>query len=445
MTPPSTLDTLRSSSDFEALGREMHALVEELYPLCRSITGEGLRATLRRVAGDTGLSIREVATGTPVLDWTVPKEWNIRDAWVADARGRRVIDFRKSNLHVVNYSAPVRTRMTLSELRPKLHSLPDRPQWIPYRTSYYKEDWGFCIAHQELAGLADETYEVVVDTTLEPGRLSYGELLLPGTSSDEILLSCHCCHPSLANDNLSGIALLWMLARLLAPLSRRYSYRFLFVPGTIGSIAWLAGNESGVHRVRHGLTAACVGDAGPLTYKKTRQGDAEIDRAAQLVLKTSGQPHRVVEFSPYGYDERQYNSPGFQLPVGSLTRTPHGQYPEYHTSGDDVAFVKPASLAGSLSAYLAIISVLEGNARYRNLSPRGEPQLGRRGLYRAIGGAPDPGELEMAMLWVLNQSDGGPSLLDIAERSGVRFDVIRRAADALLANGLLEDAGGRPK
>ena len=435
---PASLAAVKASADFAALGRQMHDLVAELYPICRSITGEGLRATLRRVAQDTGLSIREVPSGTQVLDWTVPREWNIRDAWVANARGERVIDFRKSNLHVVNYSVPVRTRMTLSELRPRLHALPDRPDWIPYRTSYYSEDWGFCLAHNELARLPEATYDVVIDSSLEPGSLSYGELFLPGSSRDEVLLSCHCCHPSLANDNLSGVALLTTLAQLLAKASRRLSYRFLFVPGTIGSITWLAANDDTVSRVRHGLTAACVGDAGPLTYKKTRRRDAEIDRAAQHVLKASGQPHRVAEFSPYGYDERQYNSPGFKLPVGSLTRTPHGQYREYHTSADDVGFVRPESLAGSLSAYLSVLAVLEGNERYRNTHPKGEPQLGKRGLYRAIGGEPDPGQLQMAMLWVLNQSDGGPALLDIAERAELPFEQVRVAADVLVAHGLLE-------
>ena len=438
MNTRTSLGELRRSADFEALGAWMHGLVAELYPICRSITGEGLRRTLDILRRETGLKMESVPTGTAILDWTVPREWNIRDAWIANGRGERVVDFRKSNLHVVNYSVPVRARMTLGELRPKLHSLPDRPDWIPYRTSYYAEDWGFCLSHRDLERLTDESYEVVIDSSLEPGKLDYGELVLPGSSSEEILFSAHACHPSLANDNLSGLALLAALARLLATAERRYTYRFLFVPGTIGAIAWLARHEP--ERIRAGLTAACVGDAGPLTYKKSRRGDAEIDRAAQHVLRSSGERHGVVDFSPYGYDERQYNSPGFDLPVGSLTRTPHGRYPEYHTSADDVAFVRPASLASSLRAYLAIVGVLEGNGRYRNTQPRGEPQLGRRGLYRAIGGQPDPGELQMAMLWVLNQSDGGPTLLEIADRAGLPFDRIRKAADALLAHELLVPA-----
>ena len=429
---------LRDASDLPALGREMHALVAELYPICRSITGEGLRATLRRLQHVAPLEIREVPTGTRVLDWTIPREWNVRDAWVADASGRRVVDFRESSLHVVSYSVPVRTRLPLSELRKKLHALPDHPDWIPYRTSYYAEDWGFCLSQRALDRLPDGDYEAVVDSTLTDGSLSYGELLLPGREKGEVLLSAHACHPSLANDNLSGLALAATLARLLADAERRWSYRFLFVPGTIGSIAWLAANRDAKARVRHGLVVACVGDAGPLHYKRSRRGDAEIDRAAEHVVSRATPPGAVRDFSPYGYDERQYGSPGFDLPVGSLTRTPHGQYPEYHTSADDPAFVRADSLADSLAAYLSVIAILEGNSRYRNIEPFGEPQLGRRGLYGAMGGFADPGRLQMAMLWVLNQSDGGPTLLDVAERSGLPFDLVRAAADRLLDKGLLE-------
>ena len=437
MTIRPTLADLRKNADFASLGREMHALATELYPICRSITGEGLRQTLGILRQKAPLSIHEVPSQTPALDWTVPKEWNIRDAYVANARGERVIDFRKSNLHVVNYSAPIRATMPLSELKGHLHSLPDRPDWIPYRTSYYQEDWGFCLAHRDLERLADGAYDVVIDSTLEDGSLSYGELLLPGERSEEILLSCHACHPSLANDNLSGLSLVALLARELANVSLRYSYRFLFVPGTIGSIVWLSRNEEAAARIRHGLVVACVGDAGALTYKRSRRGNAEIDRAAAHVVRGAAPAGTVVDFSPYGYDERQYCSPGFDLPVGSLTRTPHGRYPEYHTSADNLELLQPDSLGDSLRAYLAVVAILEGNDRYRNTQPKGEPQLGKRGLYRAMGGFPDPGELQMAMLWVLNQSDGGPTLLDIADRAGLSFDTVRAAADRLVEHGLL--------
>ncbi|HUM00700.1 MAG TPA: DUF4910 domain-containing protein, partial [Thermoanaerobaculia bacterium] len=367
-----------------------------------------------------------------------PNEWNVTDAYVLDAGGRRVVDFRRSNLHVVNYSESVRKTLSLAELKPHLFTLPDHPEWIPYRTSYYERGWGFCLSQRQLDALPDGEYQAVIESRLEPGSLTYGELLLPGETTEEFLISCHCCHPSLCNDNLSGIALATSLARLLAGTRRRYSYRFLFLPGTIGSIVWLSRNEGAASRIRAGLVVACVGDAGPMHYKKSRQGDADIDRAAAHVLATSGREHRILDFSPYGYDERQYCSPGFDLPVGSLTRTPHGRYPEYHTSADDLAFVRPESLVESLDAYLAVLGVLEGNGRYRNTNPKCEPQLGKRGLYRAMGGLPDPGRHSLAMLWVLNQSDGVRDLLSIAERSGLPFDVIETAASSLAEHGLLE-------
>lgn len=416
-------------------GVAMHRLVSDLYPICRSITGNGFRETLGRLREFVPLETHDVPTGTQVLDWTVPKEWNIRDAWVADARGNRIIDFRQHNLHVVSYSVPVRRRMTLAELRPHLHTLPEHPDWIPYRTSYYTEAWGFCLAHRILEGMPGGEYEVCIDATLEPGHLTYGELFLPGTTEGEILFSCHSCHPSLANDNLAGMAVAVWLARRLGELPRRHGMRFLFIPGTIGSITWLARNEAATSRIRHGLVLSCLGDAGRSTYKRSRQGDAPVDRAASHVLGHGGD-HEVLDFIPYGYDERQYCSPGFDLPVGCLTRTPNGRFPEYHTSADNLNFVHPEALEDSLAKALRIVEVLEHDAAYTNLNPKGEPQLGRRGLYGNTGGASPPG-FEMALLWVLNFSDGRHSLLDIAERAGTPFTVIRQAADALVAHALL--------
>jgi aminopeptidase-like protein len=383
------------------------------------------------------LEIREVPTGTRVFDWTVPKEWNIRDAWIKDPSGRKVVDFQDCNLHVLNYSVPVHERLPLAELKKHLFSLPDKPDLIPYRTSYYKEAWGFCLRHRTLESLPEGEYEVLIDSTLADGSLTYGECLLPGDSDREVLLSTHVCHPSLCNDNLSGIAVMTELARELRSWPRRrYSYRFLFIPGTIGSIAWLALNEV---KIDHGLVAANLGDPGTFHYKKSRRGTAEIDRAVLSVLRSSGEPFGVEDFVPFGYDERQYCSPGFNLAVGSLTRTPYGRYPEYHTSADNLDFVKPEALEGSLRTYLAVMDVLEGNRRYLNLNPKCEPQLGRRGLYRTIGGDESGRARELALLWVLNLSDGEHSLLDIAERSGMSFAAIREAAGALLEVGLLEE------
>jgi aminopeptidase-like protein len=317
--------------------------------------------------------------------------------------------------------------------------LPSHPDWIPYKTSYYKESWGFCLSHNQLAALREDRYEVCVDTSLTNGHLTYGEFFLPGESPDEVLLSCHVCHPSLCNDNLSGIALCTMLAKSLLDRSPRYSYRFLFIPGTIGAITWLALNEKKVKRIKHGLVVACVGDTGKLTYKRSRQGNAEIDRAVVQVLEHSGEPYEVIDFSPYGYDERQFCSPGFNLAVGSLTRTPHGRYPEYHTSADDLELVRPLSLADSFAKYMAVLSVLEKNEIYVNQNPKCEPHLGRRGLYREIGGHAESKEIELAMLWVLNLSDECHTLLDIAERSKLSFGVIEAAAELLFRNGLLKE------
>jgi aminopeptidase-like protein len=422
------------------VGEELYKLVAELFPICRSITGDGVRRTLeivdREVGG--GLKLSEVPTGTQVLDWRVPKEWNVRDAWVADAVGERVIDFRASNLHLVSYSVPVRATVPLAELREHLFTLPDHPDWVPYRTSYYAERWGFCASQRLVDSLPEGDYEVCVDSTLAEGHLTYGERLVEGETDDEVLVSCHVCHPSLANDNLSGIAVASHLARLLAQGPRpRYSYRFLFIPGTIGAITWLARNEDHLSRIRHGLVLSGVGDPGGFTWKRSRRGDTEIDRAVAYVLGRSGRPHQVVDFSPYGYDERQYCSPGFDLPVGRLSRTPFATYAEYHTSADNLDLVAPDRLEESLSLCQEVVEVLEGNRRYLNLSPKGEPQLGRRGLYGSIGGRSDAEERQMAMLWVLNLSDGDHALLDVADRAGLSFAVVADAARDLERAGLL--------
>jgi aminopeptidase-like protein len=429
---------IESAPDMTEAGQHMAQLIAELYPICRSITGDGLRQTLRMIQKHIPLEMHEVPTGTQVFDWVVPKEWNIRDAYVTNAKGERVVDFQESNLHVVNYSTPVKTKLSLSELKEHLYTLPEFPDWIPYRTSYYNESWGFCVSHRQFLELEDEPYEACIDSSLEDGHLTYGEYYLKGSSADEVLLSCHACHPSLCNDNLSGLALVTYLAKYLGSLSLRYSYRFLFIPGTIGAITWLSLNESQVSKIKHGLVVACVGDAGRLTYKKSRRGKAEIDRAVMHVLDHSGQDHEIIEFSPYGYDERQYCSPGFNLPVGSLTRTPHGRYPEYHTSADNLDLVQPVYLADSLAKYIAVVEVLENNKRYLNTNPKCEPQLGKRGLYSTLGGYKDARLTQMAMLWVLNLSDGQHSLLDIAERAGIRFDIIHQAALALASHDLLE-------
>jgi len=425
----------------------LYAHVEALFPLCRSLTGPGLRETLGYIGSCVPLEIREVASGTKVLDWEVPREWTVRGAAIRTLDGRTVVDFARHNLHLVQYSAPVDRVVPRAELERHLYSLPAQPDLIPYRTGYYADDWGFCLADRDRRALTDEAYRVTVDTTLEPGSLSYGQCLIPGHGPGEVLFSIHCCHPSLANDNLSGIAVAIELARLLAARPRRrFTYRFLFAPGTIGAITWLHFNRDAASRIRHGLVLSNLGDAAAPTYKQSRRGDALIDRYAAHILRGEGHGDRILPFVPYGYDERQYCSPGFNLPVGCLMRSPSGTFPEYHTSADNLDFVQPATLADSLRLLERLVDLIEEDRVWRNLSPHGEPQLGRRGLYGKIGGLPSGpagqnGLDPMSLLWVLNLADGQHSLLDMAERSGKPFTSLAAAAAALAEAGLLSESG----
>jgi len=432
------LVTLISEFDCDDSGQKMYALVERLYPLCRSITGQGLRETLKIISEHIPLQVHEVPTGTKVFDWEVPREWKIRDAYVKNEDGEKVIDFNESNLHVVNYSAPIAAQMSLDELQPHLHTLPEHPDWIPYRTTYYWDSWGFCLADKIYQSLKPGQYDVRIDATLEPGSLSYGELVVEGETDERILLFAHVCHPSLCNDNLSGIALLTVLAGLLQSVKHRYTYHFVFAPATIGSISWLSRNEAILPSIRHGLVASVLGDAGDMHYKRTRSETDSIDRAVIHVLEQSGEPFEVMEFSPNGYDERQFCSPGIDLSVGRLTRSPNGAYPEYHTSADNLSLVQPEFLAKSLRMYLNALCCLETDVSYLNLQPKGEPQLGKRGLYRKMGGFQDIAETQLAMLWTLNMSDGMNSILDIAERSGMSYLQLHSAANALCEKGLLK-------
>lgn len=432
-------NSLSTSSDKELLGKQMYQLISQLYPICRSITGNGFRETLRILQNYIPLEVREVPTGTEVYDWTVPQEWNINDAYIKNDRGEKLIDFQACNLHVVNYSVPVQQKISLDELKKHLFSLPDYPDWVPYRTSYYKESWGFCLTHKQYLALQDEEYEVYIDSSLKPGSLTYGEYFIPGETSQEVLISCHSCHPSLCNDNLSGISVAVFLAQQLSQLSLRYSYRFLFIPGTIGSITWLHENEQQVSNIKHGLVLTCVGDSGKFTYKKSRRGNADIDKIVEYVLEKSGKDYEIIDFFPYGYDERQYCSPGFNLAVGCFMRSPHGSFPEYHTSADNLDFVRPQYLEDSYQQCLTALQILERDRTYINLKPKCEPRLGKRGLYRAIGGQSEEALNELAILWVLNLADGEHTLLDMAKRSKMAFDAIYKAAQALLATDLLQE------
>jgi aminopeptidase-like protein len=433
---PST--SLMASLTPAGLADSMYDFAARIFPICRSITGDGVRETLREISVLVPLDLHEVASGTVAFDWVIPREWNIKDAWIKNAKGQKIVDFQQSNLHVMSYSVPVHDRLSLESLKKHLYSLPDQPTLIPYRTSYYSENWGFCVPHHLLEGLTNETYEVFIDTSLKEGSLTYGEYVHRGVNDDEVLLSAHVCHPSLADDNCSGLALLSHLARYLQNVETRYSYRFLFAPGTIGAIAWLAKNQGGVHRIKHGLVLSMVGDAGGPTYKKSRRGHAKIDRAMSNVLLHCGLHPSIVDFYPYGYDERQYCSPGFNLPVGLFQRSKFGSIPEYHTSADNLSFISPKHLGESYGLIVEVLDIIEGDAVYRNLQPMCEPQLGKRGLYGAVGGDKDGAAANMAMLWILNLSDGDHSLLDIAERANLPFRVIRRVARALEDHELLQ-------
>ena len=442
-------------------GDALKAFVAELLPFRRCITGEGLRQTLRAIGERVPIEITEVPTGERVLDWTVPPEWRVREAYVALPGGERVVDWEDSPLHLVQYSRPVRERMPLRDLRRHLHTLPDRPALVPYRTAYYVPAWGFCLSQDRLDRLAATVWEggavdVVVDAEHVDGSLTYGEVVVPGETDAEVLFSAHACHPGMANDNASSLAVATALARRLLDGPRpRHTVRFLFAPGTIGAVAWLARNRDGLGRIRHGLVLANLGDGGGLVYKRSRRGTLGAplagDRAVAVAARDRGEALEVRPFTPEGYDERQFGSPGFDLPVGRLTRTPHGEYPEYHTSGDGLDLVRPASLAGALDVLDTWVRVLDGDARYANTRPFGEPQLGRRGLYAEPGGArggtppggagrPDP----LALQWVLNLSDGGHTLLDVAERSGLPFASVRASADRLVDAGLLRPAPDAP-
>jgi len=411
--------------------------MRELYPIPRSLTGDGVRQTLARISQEVPLEITEIPTGTQVFDWTVPKEWNVDEAWIADAAGNRIVDFTNSSLHLLGYSVPVHERLSLDELKERVFTHPDNPDWIPYRTSYYNENWGFCLSQSHLESLPEGEYEVNVGTRLEDGFVTYGEAFIPGESEDEFLLSTYVCHPALCNDNLSGPVLLAALGRRLADRKPRLSYRLLFSPGTIGPLCWLFRNQDRLSRFKHGLVASCVGDPGGMTYKRSRQGDAEVDRAVAVVLRDSGKEHTIQDWFPWGGDERQFNAPGFDLPVGALSRSPADHFPGYHSSGDDFDLVGAEWLDDSLAAYLAVIDAVERNGVFVNTSPYGEPQLGKRGLYRTVGGGSSQ---ETALLWVLSLCDGSTDLLGVAERSGLPFAAVREAADRLLEHDLLRAA-----
>ena len=426
-----------------ALGEAMHDLATELFPITRSLTGPGYRQTLEileRVAGP--MHRHRFASGERVLDWDVPKEWTIREAWIKAPDGTKVVDLADCNLHVVGYSVAVHRRLGLDELQRHLHSLPAQPQAIPYRTSYYDESWGFCLSDERRRALADGEYEVLIDADLEDGEIEVGEVVIEGASQDEVLLWTYCCHPSMANNELSGPVVAAHLAALLrdreGPL--RHTYRVVFAPETIGAIAYLSRFGARLsERLVAGYVLTCVGDPGQFTYKRSRRGDALADRVAEHVLRVSGVEHRVLDFVPVGSDERQFCSPGFDLPVGSLMRTMYGVYPEYHTSLDNLSLITSQALGESLSAYVRIVDALEANETLVGTVLHGEPQLGRRGLYPRTGGPSDAlsAGRQRDMMFLLNFCDGSADLLAAAQASGRPLTELAETASMLRSHDLL--------
>ncbi len=422
-------------------GEAMHALAAELFPICRSITGDGIRQTLKMIGGHLpGLMLHEVPSGTQVLDWVVPDEWNIRSAKLVGPDGEIVADFASNNLHVVGYSEPVDLELTLDELQPHLHSLPDQPAAIPYVTSYYRRYWGFCLADELRRQLKPGTYRATIDSTLAPGHLTYGELLIPGETEEEIFISTYACHPSMANNELSGPVVTTWLAKWLQSAPRRFSYRIVIGPETIGSITYLSRNLAAMKaRTVAGFNVSCIGDDRVYSFLPSRAGDTLADRVAKHVLHHTDPAFTCYSFLDRGSDERQYCAPGADLPVASVMRSKYGAYPEYHTSLDDLSLVTPRGLAGGYLALRRCLEILEANRTWR-VTVVGEPQLGQRGLYPTISTVGSTASVR-TMMDLLAFADGSRDLLDIAEVIGVPAWELPPLCTRLAGHGLLEAAG----
>jgi len=423
------------------LKKQIEKYFDRLWHINRSLTGNGNRESFKILSEIVDLKINEVRSGTKCFDWTVPPEWNVKEAWIKDSSDKIIADFKKNNLHLLGYSEKFSGTLSLKDLKENLYSLPEQPDLIPYLTSYYKKRWGFCLSHNQLNKLKNEKYKVKIDSELnEKGFMTYGEAVLKGKSSKEILLSTYICHPSMANNELSGPLVTSFIYKILKEeKNRRYTYRFLFLPETIGAIYYLSrhGNEL-KKKLAAGYVITCIGDKGNFSYKKSRDGNTIADRAAMLVLNQSGEKFNLEDFFPTGSDERQYCSPGFNLPVGSLMRTRYGKYKEYHTSADNKNFISFDAMQKSVEKYMSVINVIEKNLIYVNTLPDCEPQLGKRGLYPTIGSQKDTTGFVNAMMWVLNMSDGKNDLIDIADKSKVKFELIAEAAERLSEKNLLK-------
>ena len=423
-------------------GRYCHELARELFPISRSLSGPGVRETLEILRRELPeLQVHEIASGSPVFDWEVPDEWVIRDAYIADVTGERVVDFKAHNLHVLGYSEPVDVKLTREELEPHLYSDPEQPDWIPYVTSYYKRRWGFCLSHRQREQLGEGPFRCVVDADLGPGVLNYADLVIPGDTDREVLLSTYVCHPSMGNNELSGPVVTTALARWIKGLpSRRHTYRIVFIPETIGSLIYLSRHLDVMKaRTVAGFVVTCVGDDRAFSYVPSRRGDTLADRAAIRSLGQIDPSFIRYSWRDRGSDERQYCAPGVDLPVATIARSKYGEYPEYHTSADDLSLISPAGLQGGFDALRGAIETIESNARLRT-TVLGEPQLGKRGLYPTTSMKGSYGDVRL-MMDLISYCDGEHSLLDIAEMVGVSVKTLREIARPLIANGLLSEEG----
>jgi aminopeptidase-like protein len=423
---------------------EIESYFDRLWPICRSITGNGLRQSLKIIQELVPLELHEVPTGTNVFDWTIPKEWNITEAYIVTPEGKRIADMHVNNLHIVNYSIPVNAEISFDELKKHLHYIEEMTDSIPYITSYYKETWGFCLSYNEFKKLNDQgIYKVVINSSLTEGSLTYGECVLKGEAEEEILFSTYLCHPSMANNELSGPLVQAFLYKKIAALpKRKYSYRFVFAPETIGVIAFL--QKTGMYlkeKLLAGYVLTCCGDSGNFVYKQTKNPDSVTDKISHHVLKHQSIPYEVIPFSVGGSDERQYCSPGFNLPVGSLTRSMYQRYKEYHTSLDNKSFISFEAMKKTILVYFKFIEAFELNGIYTNTMPYCEPQLGKRGLYPSSVAPTDQRAALHRMMHLITWCDGSHDVLTIAEKRKESISEYKEILEKLEAQSVLIPIG----
>lgn len=420
------------------VGQRMYDLAERMFPICRSITGNGLRKSLEIICEELPeIKITEVPTGTQVFDWTVPKEWNISGGWIRTKQGETIVDFKDTNLHVVGYSVPVHKTVSREELLEHVYTIPEQPDWIPYVTSYYKERWGFCMTERQKQTLTDDEYEVMIDSTLEDGSLTYGELVLKGETEDEILITTYLCHPSMANDELSGPCVQTELVKYLKSLpKRRYTYRFVWNPETIGSIAYLSKNlETMQQHVKAGFVLSCVGDNRAYSMISSKYADTLADRVLENVLKFHDPAYRRFSFLERGSDERQYGSAGVDLPVCGFCRSKYQQFPEYHSSADNMDLISPEGLQGAYEVMVKVINALENNYHYQMLC-KCEPQLGKRGLYPTISKKGSNYSVR-TMQHLIAYADGRNDLIGISNILNTPVEELIPLKDKLMEHQLL--------